>query len=220
MIYPTNKKKYSGGIFKRTSGSYMVTIRTKEIKICKTFKTQELSFEFLKAKNIEHNLSIKNMIEDMGDHYKCELTQGKFMLFDKDDIDIVNEHTICCHNGYSESKVGDYRKRFHNILLNHTPNELTVDHINQNPLDNRRVNLRIVDKRTQCINQGKRCNNKSGTIGVHFQKSKNIWVSAWRDIDGKNRIKSFSVKKYPEDAKQLAIDYRKHIVSTLPHYQV
>ena len=219
IIYPTNKKKYSGGIFKRTSGSYMVTIKIKGIKINKTLKTQELAFELLKSKNIEHNLPIKNMIEDMGDHYKCELTQGKFMLFDKNDINIVNDHTICCQNGYSSTKIGDYRKQFHNILLNHTPNELTVDHINQNPLDNRRSNLRITDRRTQKINQKINIRNKSGTIGVHFDKKSNRWIAEWKSVDGKQKSKSFSTNKYP-DAKQLAIDYRKQMISTLPHYQV
>lgn len=45
-----------------------------------------------------------------------------------------------------------------------------VDHRNRDPLDNRRVNLRIVNKRQNCLN--KKCKNASGFIGVCIKNRK------------------------------------------------
>jgi hypothetical protein len=42
-----------------------------------------------------------------------------------------------------------------------------IDHINRNPLDNRRQNLRFVTKRQNCLNR--RCKNGSGFVGVSIR---------------------------------------------------
>ena len=47
-----------------------------------------------------------------------------------------------------------------------------IDHINQDPTDNRIENLRDVTQLENLKNQALRSNNKSGYIGVHFEKSK------------------------------------------------
>lgn len=52
-----------------------------------------------------------------------------------------------------------------------------VDHIDRNTLNNQLMNLRIVDKRTSNLNRGFPKNNKSGYIGVSFDKVKRLWVA-------------------------------------------
>lgn len=59
----------------------------------------------------------------------------------------------------------------HRYLLNPSKG-LTVDHINRNPLDNRRCNLRIC---TQFENNQK--HNTSGKVGVTFNKKLNKYIA-------------------------------------------
>jgi len=52
-----------------------------------------------------------------------------------------------------------------------------VDHINRNTFDNRRCNLRIVDKTGNLLNSGLWRHNKSGYKGVSWSKSARKWLS-------------------------------------------
>lgn len=59
----------------------------------------------------------------------------------------------------------------HRFITN-CPKGLVVDHINRNPADNRRCNLRIC---TQFENNKNRSNNTSGTIGVTWHSKSKKW---------------------------------------------
>lgn len=64
-------------------------------------------------------------------------------------------------------------KQIQKIILN--TNEL-IDHIDLNPMNNRRYNLRIANKSQNAINCDRRSNNKSGYTGV----CENSNIDAWR----------------------------------------
>lgn len=53
--------------------------------------------------------------------------------------------------------------------------ELTIDHKNRNPSDNRLVNLREATQPQQNANQGLRKNNSSGHAGVCWNNKTNKW---------------------------------------------
>ena len=220
MIYPTDKKKYCGGLSKTKYNTWQVNIRHSDVRICKNFATEALGFEFMKTKNIEHNLPIKNMITKHEDHYSVNLTQGKEMKFDECDLDLIQPHTLSNNSGYAITYAEERLHKFHNLIMNHTPGDLTVDHINQDRSDNRRANLRIVDRRIQGTNQRIRTTNTSGIVGV--SKSTGLcpqWIASWANESGKQKNKSFSIKKYGDSkAKQMAIDYRAQAISPLAHY--
>ena len=75
---------------------------------------------------------------------------------------------------YSGTKDGLNRKRLHRIIMD-DPEDLIVDHINRNPLDNRRDNLRIVSIQENNMNLSIRKTNKSGVSGVCWDKDANKW---------------------------------------------
>jgi hypothetical protein len=219
-IYPTHKNKYCGSLRTNRSNTWTVGIVYSDVKIYKNFATEALGFEFLKAKNIEHGLPIKNIITTHDDYYSVELTQAKAMKFDECDLELVQQHILYCNSGYTNTMIGDRGNRFHNLIMIHTPGALTVDHINHDPLDNRRANLRIADQRLQCTNQVIQRNNTSGIKGVSkMNGAYPKWLARWNDENFERKSKCFSVIKYGDsEAKQMAIAYRAEIISTLAHY--
>ncbi len=84
-----------------------------------------------------------------------------------------------------------------------------VDHIDKNKLNNMFYNLRFVTHSENGRNATIRKDNTSGIKGVYFVERDNTWVATWNDNNFKRKNKSFSVNKYGDNAKQLAIDYRK-----------
>jgi len=62
-------------------------------------------------------------------------------------------------------------------------------------------------------------NNTSGTVGVYYDQLSTSWTATWKDEEGNNHTKSYSVNKYGfENAKDLAIQYRGRIERESPHY--
>ena len=60
-----------------------------------------------------------------------------------------------------------------------------IDHINGDKDDHRLVNLRLTTRTQNIWNRGARSTNKSGHVGVSFQKARNRWL-AQINIDGKH----------------------------------
>lgn len=158
------------------------------------------------------------------------------MLVDLDDLNIVQEYAISktksnsnnshhyailSFKGTREEKQNGKRmlQRFHNFL---TGFEL-VDHLNRNPMDNRRCNLRDV---TYKENNNNRTCTASGmrlapegipkTPGVRFvlDRPGGAWQARIKQ-DGKERTVSFGVKRYGnEEACRMATDARKQFNDT------
>ena len=86
-----------------------------------------------------------------------------------------------------------------------------VDHRDRNPANNNYENLRWTSTSGNGRNASKRKDNTSGTSGVSYDKN-GYWVASWCDDNMKQQHKSFSIKKFGDDqAKQLAINYRKQM---------
>ena len=62
----------------------------------------------------------------------------------------------------------------HRLILDAKQGDV-VDHINRNPLDNRKDNLRIVSWSENGINKGKQSNNTSGYTGISYDKKNKKW---------------------------------------------
>lgn len=95
----------------------------------------------------------------------------------------------------------------HRLLMD-PPKDMVVDHINRNPLDNRRINLRVCTMEENNRNLSLRKNNSSGTMGVYFKPDKKHkpWVAqkyykgAWLPIKlFKTKEEAIAHRKYLDE---------------------
>lgn len=117
------------------------------------------------------SLSGRNYMEDF---LTIPLTMDQVALVDASDFPYLmkfNWHAKKVPNGFYASRSGSGKTvRMHRELMGFPENE--VDHINGNPLDNRRSNLRLATVRQNRYNSRKRMDNTSGFKGVYKQGSK------------------------------------------------
>ena len=97
------------------------------------------------------------------------------------------------------SKNGDKIFRIHQLMaitfMNHIPkiDKLVVDHINNNPLDNRLENLQLISQRENSSKDKK--NGTSKYIGVCFIKKEKKWGS-FITIKGKSKNLGSYINEY------------------------
>lgn len=111
---------------------------------------------------------------------------NKLAYIDAEDFEKVSKYSWSLHVfGYAKTTTGKRPNRttlsMHRLIMG-SPKGLSIDHIDHNPLNNRKENLRICTKGQNLFNQlpGKR--NTSGVVGVGWDKrlekwEANIWTS-------------------------------------------
>lgn len=91
------------------------------------------------------------------------------------------------HKYYVQGSVKSKFCYLHRAIFTMDGYELTrkniVDHIDRNPLNNQRSNLRLVDYSTNNRNKGMARNNSSGYKGVYYQKNMSRWIGYY-NADG------------------------------------
>lgn len=127
-------------------------------------------------------------------------------MIDLDDVEKVKNIKWHASNNrnktlYVDTNLDIPEKRLHRLIMN-CPKDMIVDHINGNPLDNRKCNLRI------CTNQQNICNcdipknNKSGCKGVYWSKAYKVWVA---QVTINNKTKRIGQSKNYEEAVNMRI---------------
>ena len=115
---------------------------------------------------------------------KIKLSRGKWAIVDDEDFEFINQWKWhMSDTGYAKrnrlkSEIGKYKSKsikMHRVI-NNTPDGLCTDHINRNKLDNRKCNLRTLNKTLNGLNRGVGVRNKSSCNGVHFDS----WTKKWR----------------------------------------
>ena len=124
--------------------------------------------------------------------------KGESFIFDTELLDIVNKYTWymderkCLKTNLTSKKI----LRLHSLILGENKG-LQIDHINHNPSDNRKANLRVVTQQQNIFNNPLRADNTTGFKGVSFNKC----VSKYQAnivLNGKSHY--LGVYKHPEEA--------------------
>ena len=126
---------------------------------------------------------------------------NKEFYFDLEDYDKIKDycwHESISSNGYhamtTQIKTIDGRK---NIYMHSFLGYAYHDHMDRNPLNNRKNNLRPATHIENSRNRGKPSHNTSGFIGVAWDKTRSRWIS-YVKLDGK--FKKLGRFKNKEDA--------------------
>jgi len=116
------------------------------------------------------------------DGYMVGLTsKGTEFFFDKEDLDVVQHFTWRVNQGYvktHDTSNGHQTIQLHRMILKLDDSKIFVDHINGNPLDNRKSNLRICNRQENSRNRGAQKDNKSGYKGVSWHKQHLKWYAS------------------------------------------
>jgi len=110
---------------------------------------------------------------------------------------------LCARTGYCHVIINGVNYRVHRIvwalLYGEAPQNLFIDHINQNRSDNRAINLRLVERNLNNRNVRMSKNNTSGVTGVTLTKSgTRYYYTARAHVNGRGKYKHFSIKKLGE----------------------
>lgn len=125
--------------------------------------------------------------------------------FDLEDYNKIKD--ICWYNsnGYIRTSSSNKTINIHRVILG-IEDDRIIDHKNRNPLDNRKENLRICTKLENNSNISIPKNNKSGIIGVYFDKDTNKWCTRIQKNYKKFYLGSFINK---EDAIKTRLEAEK-----------
>jgi dCMP deaminase len=114
-------------------------------------------------------------------HESSEIHKNKTIIISHEHYDLLKDYKLNVNNnGYVNILINNKLWLLHRYIiieiLKQTVNEgYVVDHINNNKLDNRKENLRIISKSDNSRNKIKKKNATSKYYGVFYHKKENKW---------------------------------------------
>lgn len=152
------------------------------------------------------NLFVDNIYTDMGDYYAVETISGICFYVDKEDEPRVHKYVWGLNTqGYPETRDHGKVIHLHRYIMNMDEPftyDRVVDHIDRNPLNNRKSNLRIVRQAVNTRNRAMSGCNTSGVPGVFWSSEMGAW-RAYRVVDGvKHKVGNFKTIEEAATAMQ------------------
>lgn len=113
------------------------------------------------------------------------LSQGKVAIVDAADFDVLAQfkwHAHKCGANFCGARGISTKNGKRSILLMHraimsAPQGVSVDHINHDPLDNRRANLRLCTHSENCKNRTSHKDATSQYVGVCWYARRGKWMA-------------------------------------------
>lgn len=144
----------------------------------------------LQKESMIQNGKYRHMVNkyDLSNTYGVGITTntGLEFYFDKADYNQIKDicwNSIVDHTGYT-LLVGYDTVMGKRVKFTHVIGCVGYDHINQNPLDCRRENLRKCTPAENARNRKKQKSNTSGIIGVNWDKKRQKWMARINDRVG------------------------------------
>lgn len=188
-------------------------IQRDKVHYSKTFRTIDEAEEWRDAKlkelhNLKEQAHLQRPIErDENDVAVIRVKNKEACVFAKVDEDMW--HTLAKHawslrpDGYAGSTVG----MMHRMVIGASTIAAgkVVDHINRDPLDNRRENLRVVTPSMNARNTTKKADASSQMIGVCWVKKSNCWKAQIRIQGDHIHLGHFKTEKEAKEAYDKAV---------------
>lgn len=209
LVEPKNDGKFLGAVTKESSGKWKVKIVVSsksrdaraEINFSEHVNDYDEAISIWKNTCMYYGL-VRNKMVDKGTHIEMSLTDRATTIIDRNDVSVADKHNwlVVLSNGHSYARAyithRDGSKNvisLHNLILGYELNdsELTVDHIDRNPMNNLRRNLRISDKSEQAFNRDTKPGS-SGITGISEGKKKGSGGKYWQ---ARVRGKKFGQKR-------------------------
>jgi hypothetical protein len=213
ILYTPLEKKNNlpKGIFITPNNTYRVRIQFNKKRI--NYGSYQSLEEAVKVKDIKLK-ELKNNENILNEHQKIkknnngdciiELFNSMKIKVGETIVDEDKYHELICKSWYlndkyiSNSKLG----QLHRYIMNYSGDDY-IDHINNNPLDNRKSNLRIVTPKQNSMNKSPHKNTTSKYVGVHLNIH-NKWVSKIYVNNKYIHLGSFDNEEMAANARDIA----------------
>ena len=154
-------------------GKYLLNGDTKSCGCIKREMLIQRNKTVLKQKNRKFNKF--NINGDYGILY----IDNEEYLFDIEDYDEIKHYRwVVDKDGYARTLSKPFEKSgcfLHRLIMNADFKKITIDHINRDKKDNRKINLRLATHQENTRNREISSRNKSGIVGVCWIKGNNKW---------------------------------------------
>ena len=128
-------------------------------------------------------------------------------LIDLEDVDNVKEYKWHLNNSTGYVNNNKNKLLLHRFIMD-CPKDKVVDHVNHDPLDNRKENLRVCTHQENIMNSSLSKNNTSGITGVAWDKQHNKWRSQIKINRKSITLGLFNTKEEAIEArKQAELEY-------------
>lgn len=131
--------------------------------------------------------------EEENDYMRCTLRNGRSFIFDAEDLPFVSS---CAWSVDEKGYVLGYKGKLHRLLMG-SPANRVVDHINGDPSDCRKANLRCITQHQNTQNSSLPKHSTTGYKGVCFDKRRKRYMA---HIHPNGRMKHLGYYDTPEEA--------------------